>query len=148
MLPPIVPARVGWRKPSLGQAKPLFGRNVGERFDYTAFVLALSWHGDLGRESARAGCPCHSGRDARTTPHARTPSAAGPLFSITFSLCSGDFGVSPAFSSAGLSVRASSPTTLLSSSAARSSGSLPGGLASWVGARHGVTVRAVREPPR
>ena len=84
------------------------------------------WHGHLGRESARAKCPCQFRRDARTTPHAATPSAAGPLFSMTFSLCSGDFGVWAAFSSTGLSVPASSPTTLLSSSAARSSGSAVG----------------------
>ena len=90
------------------------------------------WYGHLGRESARARCPCHGGRDARTTSHAATPSAAGPLFSRTFSLCSGDFGVWAAFSSTGLSVLASSPTTLLSSSAARSSASRAG---------------AVREPP-
>jgi hypothetical protein len=86
-------------------------------------------------------------KQVHATLHALTPSAAGPLFSMTFSLCSGDFGVSAPFSSVGLSVPASSPTTLLSSSAARSFGPLPGGLASWVGARHGVPVRLVREPP-
>jgi hypothetical protein len=84
------------------------------------------------KPSLKRGGPRDSGRDARTTPHAATPSAAGPLFSRTFSLCSGDFGVWAAFSSAGLSVLASSPTTLLSSSAARSSASRAG---------------AVREPP-
>jgi hypothetical protein len=36
--------------------------------------------------------------------HALTSSSTGPLFSITFWLCSGDFEVSPAFSSSGLSV--------------------------------------------
>jgi hypothetical protein len=77
-------------------------------------------HGHLGRESARAGCPCHSGRDARTTSHAATPSAACPLFSITFSLCSGDFEVSLAFCSAGLFLSASSPTRLLSAAERRS----------------------------
>jgi hypothetical protein len=38
------------------------------------------------------------------TLHASTPSAADALFSKTFSLCSGDFEVSLAFSSSGLSV--------------------------------------------
>jgi len=110
----------------------------------------------IGRAALPRSCSLRSGwlvgerlilPPAEFAPHSRTPSAAGPLFSMTFSLCSGDFGVSPAFSSVGLSVPASSPTSLLSSSAARSSRSLPGGLASWVGARHGVPVRAVREPP-
>jgi hypothetical protein len=31
---------------------------------------------------------------AARAPHPLTPSAASPLFSITFSLCSGDFDVS------------------------------------------------------
>ena len=85
----------------------------------------------LGRHPS-CRCARDSGRGARRTPHTLTPATARPLFSITFSLCSGDFEASPAISSAGLSDRASSPTTLLSSSATRSSGSGAG---------------AVREPP-
>jgi len=38
------------------------------------------------------------------TPRPHNSCAAGPLFSITFSLCSGDFEISGTFSPCGLSV--------------------------------------------
>jgi len=86
-------------------------------------------------------CKSHLRQEDRAhapRPHPCTSAAAGPLFSITFWLCSGNFDVSGAFSSIGLSDRvkldstlgsaelkfgatstASNPTTLLSSSGAR-----------------------------
>ena len=123
-----------------------------------------------------SGCVRHfsiSGPGARATSHPRTAAPAGALFSITFSLCSGDFDVSPASSEGrfagwrrplpfgvcvsrreggaslpcpesqtldGVSAPASSPTSLLSSSACRLFDSSPGGILDG-------PVGAVREPP-
>ena len=83
------------------------GRHAEERHVYATrgtLVPCPLWHGHLGREPARARCPCHSGRDARTTSHAATPSSASSLFSTTFWLCSDEFEVSTPFSSIGHSV--------------------------------------------